>query len=418
MYANPTDLVLYQFYKRYNWLAADFTAFQKSLVAAQRGVMEGLAGASILEGFAVSLTGGLNLQASSGIAVGASGYLDVVNTVTNLSLTAPSAGSQRNLVVVRPNVVQGTLISDPVSPNQTDVLTTIQEAVVVVLAGIAANSPVYPTPAAGDTVLYGVRTTVGQTILAEDDVDLAVRDVIGKNSDLSQNLGRYDDRLRAYIFSAAVIGIKPSQLESPHPRAFTNVTSDGPSIFPKSSGGAYNGAAGDSFVNLTTGAITGADQASSAITPVIPAAGLARVACISLKSDDTIAVAYGALDGTRAQCLAGIKSQTGSGAGSVSITANTKPLCFVIVFSADGINVTESEIFDARGAAMTGAGGLLTTDVTTANRTIVSGTTLLYPNLNISSPAVWNVNSGATLLSVGNLKVGGTLVVSGALSVL
>ena len=174
MFVNPDKLLLYSFFKRYNWQAADFAAWQDGMMAIARGSFEGLVGASVLDGFAISLTGGMGVSAAPGIAIGPSGYLDVVTTVTPLTVAAPTAGSMRSLVIVQPQLAPGTIIQDPIIPSQLDQLTTLQHAVVSVLAGVAANSPTYPAVPAGATVLCGVRSTTGQTVLGSSDLDFTV----------------------------------------------------------------------------------------------------------------------------------------------------------------------------------------------------------------------------------------------------
>lgn len=343
MFVTPASQVIYNWFKRYNVQAADMTAFIGGLVASQRGTSEGLTGAAILEGFSVALTGGLNLTAGTGIAVGPSGYLDVVASVTPLSVPAPTAGTRRSLIVIQPNLVPGTTIQDPVTPTQTDTLTLTQQAIVSVIAGVAANSPSYPAVPAGATVLCGIRTTTGQANLATSDIDFSVQDTIGKNSSLENAVGGNDARLQPYRQSNQLLGIRPSQIEPPLPRLFTYITPGTPSIFPKSAG-LYNPA--DTFLNFQSGAITGGDTTTPAFTPQIPSAGNAIVATVGIAANDTIAVAFGTV-GTRAQCFAAIKNQTLAGAGGLSLPF-AKLVSFVVLTSSDGANITELDFFDAR----------------------------------------------------------------------
>jgi hypothetical protein len=343
MYVDPTSLVLYNFYKRYNWQAADFRAWQNGMIALQRGQAEGLLGAAVIDGFNVTLSSGMGVNVSAGIALGPSGYLNVVTTVTPETIAAPTAGAMRSLIIVQPNVVDGTLIQDPTVPTQTDVLTTKQQAIVSVLAGVAANSPTYPAVPAGATVLCGVRSKVGQTTLLTSDLDFTVADVVGKNSNFDHSVGVNDDRLLPYRNSNQSLGIKPSQLEPPLPRLFTYISAGTPSIFPKS-GGSYNPA--DTFLNFQTGAISGGDTTSPAFTPTIPTAGNAIVAAAGISTSDLLVVAYGTV-GTRAQCFDAIKNQTTVGAGSISLPF-AKMVAFVILTSVDGANVTELDYIDAR----------------------------------------------------------------------
>ena len=65
----------------------------------------------------------------------------------------------------------------------------------------------------------------------------------------------------------------------------------------------------------------------------------------------------------------------------------------------------------APSAATSSSEGLLTTDATSMSRTIVSGTTLTYPNLVISASDTITING--SLVGVNSITVNGTLVVNG-----
>lgn len=342
MYVTPASLIAYNWIKRYNVQAADMNAFQTSLFANERGMFEGLVGAAVLEGFAISISA-MQVIAGSGIAVGPSGYLDVLPASGAVNIVAPATGTTRSLVVIQPNVVTGTVIQDPINPNVTDVLTQVQQATLAVIAGVAATSPVYPAVPAGATVLCGVRATAGQVALAASDIDLSVQDTVGKNGYFNHITGLNDDRIRPYRNSNQSLGVKPSQTVSPTPQSFTYVTPGVPSIFPKASG---LFAAADTFLNFQTGAISGGDTTSPAFTPTIPTAGNAIVAAVGLNINDTLTVKYGT-QGTRAQCFAAITNQTTVGAGALSLPS-AKLIAFVVLYSSDGANITELDFVDAR----------------------------------------------------------------------
>lgn len=342
------------FYYRQLWSAQNFTDWQKGMIELARGAAEGTFGAAILSGYAPSGSG-MSLDISAGIAFGPTGYLSVINEVSPIgSISAPTGNLERALIVIRPNLVNSDYSSIPPLITTPVPLKQLQESVVAIIRGNQSATPAYPATQANDIVVCGLRLFPGQTALAEEDFDFEVRDIPGKNSNFQQDQGKYDDRLRPYAVSSAVLGILPSQLEPPLARVFSYVNKTSPSIFPKSLTGTYNGAAGETLLNFTTGAITGADAASPNFTPQIPGAGFARVAVVALKSDDTIAVAYGA-QGTRAQCLAGIKNQATAGAGSVVYPDAAKVLAFVIVYSGNGTAITELDFLDARGAIGTSA---------------------------------------------------------------
>lgn len=360
--ANP-EIQLYNFYRRYRWRAEDFLGWQKGMVDHSRGMFEGIVNGAVLAGFGVNLTTDLEFEVSEGIASGPTGYLHVINEVTELELEAATGSVRRDLVVVRPNLVDNEFITRPTNPFDTVPLRTAQESAIVVLKGVESNSPTYPATEPNDVVLFGVRVEAGQTTLTESDLDFEVRDLIGKNSNFQQDAAKFDDRLRPFKVDNKSLGIKPSQLEPPFARVFSYVNKSGPSIFPKDIGGLYNPA--DTFLNFETGVISGGDEASANFTPTIPTAGAFVVASVSLRADDTLVVAYGT-EGTREQCFAGIKNQAASGAGSVLIPSGVKPIAFVVLGSEDGLEITELDFFDCRGVFGVGenASGLAGAGVT------------------------------------------------------
>jgi hypothetical protein len=342
------------------------------MVDLARGQAEGLTGAAVLDGFGVTLTGGMGLEAGPGICTGPTGYLGVVATVSDFSAVAPSANFARSLVVCRPNLVNTSYITSPTDPTITVPLQTLQESIIAVIQGVPSATPAYPATLPNDVILWGVRTAASQTTLLSSDIDFEVRDIPGKHSNFQQDAGKYDDRLRCYRQSSTTVGIKPSQLEPPFARVFTYVNQGKPSIFPVASG-VYNPV--DTFVNLQTGAITGGDTTtSSPMAATVPTAGNAIVATLSLTQSDTLVLAYGTI-GTRLQCFTGIKNRQSSGAGSVAFSASSKPLVFIVVGSADGTNVTELDIFDGRGYGA-GAQSPYAADVIVGNQSFCTHATL------------------------------------------
>lgn len=340
-----SQIKLYHFYRRYRWTAEDFLGWQTGMVDLARGMFEGLTGASVLKGFECSASG-LQVTVASGIAAGPSGFLNVVTSVNVLTMTAPSTNPVRNLIVARPNLVDGDYISSPTSPFSSVPLTQQQNSQIVVVSGTQSTTPSYPAVQPNDVILVGVRLQAGQSSIAASDLDFEVRDIPGKNSNFQQNFGKYDDRLRPYVSSVGVLGIKPSQLEPPLARQFSYTKGTRISIFPKASGGTYNPL--DTLVNFSTGTITGGDEVSADFSPTIPSAGNAINATVSIGTNDTLSISYGT-QGTRAQCLTGIKDQVTTGAGSVNLPTESKFVAFVTIFSVNGSAVTEMNFFDCRG---------------------------------------------------------------------
>lgn len=344
------DIQLYNFYKRYLWSATDFLGWQTGMVDHSRGMFEGLLAGAVLEGFDVAPGTGMEIDVSAGIASGATGYLHVIDEPATIEFEAPVGNPVKHLIVSRPLLTPNTYITNPTVPGELVPLRTTQGAEIVLIEGTPAASPEYPETEAGDVVLAGVRLYPSQAAISADDIDFEIRDLIGKNSYFQQDAAKYDNRLRPYQVDSQTIGIKPSQLEAPFARVFSYVNRTRPSIFPKTSGGLYNGAAGDTFLDFQNGEITGADEASSDFTPTIPTAGNSIVAAVCCTVDDTIVVTFGT-QGTREECIEGVKNQKAVGSGSVSLQTNTKLLAFVVVSSQDGSNVSELDLFDGRGVA-------------------------------------------------------------------
>ncbi len=338
------NLPLFNFYRRYVWNEQDFEDWQNGMIGLGRGVFEGLFNGAVMSGYQAAVSGSMDIGVSGGIAVGPSGYMMVQDVSNVVTIPAPSTDPRRDLVVVRPLEVPDTPITRPTSPFDTVYLKTLQECEIVLLQGTEDVQPEYPAKEANDVVLFGVRSYVGQTSVVEADIDFEAREIYGKNSIFQNNFGRYDDRCRPYRADFETVGVKPSQLKNPSARGFTYVTQD-PSAFPRDVSSNY--VHEDTFLNFLTGVISGADELSSDFTPTIPTAGNAIVASISLKSDDTLAVAFGTV-GTRVQCVDGIMNQKLSGAGSVALTASSKLLCFVILYSSNGTDIDEVDVIDTR----------------------------------------------------------------------
>lgn len=352
------QLKKYNFYRRYKWTAEDFSVLQDSLMLSPQNLAEGLAGAAILSGYTIFVDDTFQVNAGSGIASTASGYLCVNNFSTAITIDAATGANaahiRKDLIVVRPLVSTDAEIANPSVANETVVLRQTRDAEVVVVKGAQGTSAAYPSKLQDDVILCGVSVVPGQTGITNYDVDFSVREVLGVNSNLLVNTQKEDQRLKPSRTSATTISIKPSQIKDNKVRAFSYGLTNRPSIFPKTGGGLYNHA--DTVLNFSDGKITGGDQVSPDFTPVIPASGQAVVACVSLTSNDELVVSYGT-QGTRVQCFDGIYNQKASGAGAVVVEDNTKPICFVVITSSNGTSIKDIEVVDARSAGGGGGGG-------------------------------------------------------------
>lgn len=342
-------VALYNFYFRYKWSDVDFTAWQSGLVDTVHGAMEGGFGASVVQGGAITPGAGLTINVANFIAVGPTGYLHVLNTPAVVNISAANVTNpRRDLIVARPNSVGASAITRPTIPFDTVNLQQLQETQIVVIAGTAAASPVYPAAGSDDVVLAGLRVAPSAASFAQTDIDMFVRDIAGKHTNFQQQQSKYDDRCRPYASSSNTLGIKPSQLfeANGQGRAFTYVASSVASRFPQSSANVISSS--DATLNFQTGVVAGGDNITPDFTPQIPTAGNCIVAAVALNANDTLNIQFGVV-GTRAQCFAAIYNQTqGGGAGSIVAPTNSYPIAYVVLSSKDGSTITELDVMDAR----------------------------------------------------------------------
>ena len=334
---------------RYRVQARDMSdMIDNGMVPMIRSSLEGMLNGSVIRGLGSGTPTGLNFTVNAGIAIGPTGNVMVLNAPVTASFTSPTtAWGSRNLVVIRPLITTPSsgIIATPTVPGTTTPLFFDNYAQVIVLDGQAASGN-YPATGANDVILFGTRLAQGATGFTKPMIVSNDRDTPGRRNALLQGqlltkAISADERLLAYNAGAPVIGVKSSQTQ-------TSLSYSGnalPSIFPKS-GGLYNGDAGDTFINFTTGVISGADTTSSAFTPTIPAVNSFIWALIVLNASDTLTVIYG-ISGTYNQCRAALKNQTLTGAGAVPQSAGIK-LAYVLLGSVSTGAVTELDVFDAR----------------------------------------------------------------------
>jgi hypothetical protein len=341
----------FYWYRRYRVRAVDMTAFQEAMVETARGLSEGAFGAAVLNGFDAIPASGLSVSVGPGIAVGPSGYLDVINSTTLIDVSSPSGSfPSRSLIVVTANLVDENFIPSPTSPFTTVPLNQAQKAQLIFIPGTPSANPEYPTKGANDTIICGVILPPNANQIIASMLDFEIRDSIGKNSEIQQNQVRFDDRLRPFRSSSKAMGLKPSQTIGSGPVGFSYPGRLIPSKYPLM-GGSFSGQ--DSFLDFQFGTISGGDTTSPAFTPVTPSGNNSVVALVTLGVDDTVGVAYGT-EGGFAQCVASIQNQISSGAGSIPAQSGNFPLAYVIVTSFSG-SVSDVQVYDARPFLGSGA---------------------------------------------------------------
>lgn len=376
----------YNYYFRYLWTAGDFENHDEAMINSFRGLGEGAFGGAVLSGMEVIFVSGRTVEVAIGEAAGPDGYLHVRDEAVEVTFDEPASGMlRRDLVVSRPLLTDNTLIQDPADPNGQVYLRTEQGSEIVVIKGTEAVSPEYPSAGATDVVLAGALLEQGFNMDGNSDLDYEVRDIPGKNAPLQMSFGKYDDRMRPYKVDHETIGIMPSLVgyrTAPndtlkYPVGLSYNEFGKPSQFPR---GAFDNFSGmsDSFYNLTTGVVSGADEQSANFTPSIPAAGQFRIILLQVAADDKISIKSAA---------AGSKSgaYTNIFQGGLLADTGNKAICYAIVYSKAGSAINDYDLIDARHPGNIIVSGLIVNPMTGPGDLIRGGTagaaTRLAPGL-------------------------------------
>lgn len=344
-----TPAELFDFYFRYKWGPAEFEDFQAGMVDTVRVSAGSLVNGAVLSGAEISPSGGgMVLAVTAYVANGPDGYTHISETTKNVTIATAHATLPRiDMVVSRAIETTTQSITRPTSPFDSVPFRRRQDCELVVLSGTASATPSDPTPSTNDVVLTRVYVPAASVAVAQNQIEYGARDVPGSNNMLLENTSQSESRLKPYRSAIDTIGIKPSQSRgygSPVGLVYLSATTA--SKFPRDGSDNFNNA--DTFLNFTTGAITGGDAVSLDFTPSMPTAGNSIVACVSLSVDDELSVRFGTV-GTLTQCLNGVENQVTTGAGSINPPEKNMILAFVIITSANGSAISNMRIIDARG---------------------------------------------------------------------
>lgn len=344
----------FYWYRRYKVRAVDMTAFQTAMIETTRGLSEGAFGAAVLQGFTVSPSGGgLSVSVSPGIAVAASGYLEVINTTNVIDCTAASGGlPSRSLIVVTPNPTDVNFIPSPTNPFSPVPLNSAQKSIVMLLPGTPSQNPVYPSKGPNDTVLAGLKLPGGTSVITEAMLDFEIRDSLGLNSQIAQNQVKFDSRLRPSRIDYKSMLLKPSQTTGSNPIGFSATNQGAPSKYPMQSG-LY--VAQDTQIDFVTGLISGGDTTSAPFTPVVPTGNNSIICAITLRPNDTLNIRFGT-QGTFAQCSDAIRQQSFAGAGSLPAVNEEFYIAYIIISSSGGA-FSDIQVIDSRPFLSTSGGG-------------------------------------------------------------
>jgi hypothetical protein len=342
----------FYWYRRYKVRAQDMTDFQTAMVETARGLGEGLAGAAVVKGGEIAVSGAMGLSVGATIATAASGYLHVQNGAVFLdaSDSADASLPTRSLVVLTPALTDADYVGSPTIPFTQVPLHQLQKTEVKLIAGTPSTTPDYPAKGDNDVILCGLIVPPGISSLTESMFDFEVRESIGVNSLIEQNQVRFDDRLMPYRASYKSLGIKPSQSVGSGPLAMSYPGRLSPSVFPLTAG-IFTPL--DTFIDFSTGMISGGDATTPAFTPIIPSGSNSQIVVVTLCHNDTLRFNYGTAGGF-SQCLNAIRNQVYSGAGALPPQDGNFPLAFVILTSNGG-SLSDIQVMDGRPFLGSGA---------------------------------------------------------------
>jgi hypothetical protein len=363
---------------RYPWNEVDFGNWDAAQRQTYGGMFEGTFNKAVLKGFGFQGATGLSVGVNPGYAVSASGCFMAISGVAPVAtVTVPvptGSNTVRHLVVARPlltpvNYIQSPTIAGVQVPLNVDYATQV-----VLIPGTQGAAADYPFAATGanDVVLFGISVDPGASTISTPNIDMMIRDSLGRHTEFQQYQGLNDDRCRPYRSTPNIVGIKPSQLFGNLPTLFLYVNSTIAASYPQS-GGAF--VQQDSYYNFLTGAVSGGDGLTSNFTPTIPSAGDYIVARVGLTTANKINIVYGT-QGTKAQCVTGILNQLTTGAGSISITKQVMPICYVILGSQDGSTLSSLDVIDARSTLSFDSGAAASNQVITSVNAAMSPYTM------------------------------------------
>lgn len=173
-----TDIRQFLFYFKYLWSPADFTSLQLWLQETTAGIAEGAFGAAVLKGLAVSPGGGLQVTVAPGIAIGDEGQLMVLGSPTNLTFTADPVLTKKSLIVMRPKLVNMTIIPQPDNPSNPVPLHQQITFDLLIVDGTPGAG--YPSKQDGDCIVMGVVLTASLGTIGTGNIDRTPMDLARK----------------------------------------------------------------------------------------------------------------------------------------------------------------------------------------------------------------------------------------------
>lgn len=153
----------------------DMSNFQDWLRAEYRGAFIGGFSTACLSGLKLKQSSGLNFSVTSGVAVNEDGRMLYLEQDDSVAIGSPGGNPARTLVVLRPLDIPGDPTPEPLDPGTNFDLTTQLACELVVINGIPAATPVYPTPEEGDVILAGFLVPAGASSLNTSNEELYVR---------------------------------------------------------------------------------------------------------------------------------------------------------------------------------------------------------------------------------------------------
>lgn len=173
---------LFNYYVRYPWGPADFTNMQDGIVDIVRDSFASLEGAGLLTGGTVAPSGSISgVTVTALTAMNDDGYLLVTNNTRFVDLADGNGSNPRiDLIVARPLLTNGAMISRPTSPYESVPLTVLQQCELAVVQGTPAASPSIPSKLSGDVILATVLVPTSATSISGGNINQTTQHENGK----------------------------------------------------------------------------------------------------------------------------------------------------------------------------------------------------------------------------------------------
>lgn len=177
------SIALFDFYLRYPWGPSEFDDMQQGLVDTTRESFAAFHSAGLLTGGVVAPSGStMAVTVTAFTALNDDGYLNVKNTTSLVPMDVGDGSHPRyDIIVARPSLVNGTMITRPTSPFDSVPLTTLQKTALAVIKGTPGVSPTIPAKVSGDVILAVILVPQSATSISSPNIDQIYTNEIGRS---------------------------------------------------------------------------------------------------------------------------------------------------------------------------------------------------------------------------------------------